>query len=59
MRIIAFGNEVTVTRLTASLPWQEVELVARLRAVLRRFWPTEQVEKMNPVPEHLRILTKS
>ena len=35
------------------------ELVARLRAVLRRFCPTEQVEKMNPVPEHLKILTKS
>ncbi len=35
------------------------ELVARLRAVSRRFCPTEQVEKMNPVPEHLRILTKS
>ena len=35
------------------------ELVARLRAVLRRFWPAGQVEKMNPVPEHLKILTKS
>ena len=35
------------------------ELVARLRAALRRLYPTEQVEKMKPVPEHLRILTKS
>lgn len=34
------------------------ELVARLKAVLRRFWPAEQVQKMNPMPTQLRILTE-
>jgi len=36
-----------------------VELVARLKAVLRRFWPAEQIQKMNPAPEHPKILIKS
>lgn len=35
------------------------ELVARLRAVLRRFWPAGQVKKVNLMPNHPRMLTES